>query len=377
MKRLLILVLALITLNTSAQINQTIGKTRFVTTKAALISAVSGFGNGTVTSVYVCNDIGLTSPLVIPKVVATKAKKVCIYLNGNALIDSSLSGLPYMIGRTTNSQDSALNVMQDVSVIIRDGELIGKGTGIALDIAATYGTILEGVDVTNFYEGVHLRFCLMASVRNSLATNIRNESYIADRGNWIGAGLTNCQSNSTRFEQCRAFSYDGAKAAFSAYDASGIIWEQCISEGGNTQYGWFFDGMDSPVVKDGLIHMGHSENTPSVAHIKSSIADGVFQVDGLFHQYAGVVLDANSSSGYPHFLVRNIPYMVTGSTFKSNGTGTIYSFDEMPSAWNALSTPNWTGGAVPYYTQQRGMNQSPFWRSTRSITVSPLPLVAP
>lgn len=369
MKKLLAILL-LVSFTATAQVNQTIGKLRFVTTRAALNSAIAGFGDGSVTSVYVCNDIGLTQPLIIPKIVKTKAKKVCIYLNGNALIDSSAAGLPYMIGRVTSTQDSALNLMQDVAVIIRDGELIGKSTtGTAVDIAATYGTILEGVDFTNTNEGVHLRFCLMAGVRNCLATNVRSESFIADMGNWTGASNSNSQSNSSRFEQCRVFNADNSKASFSAYAASGVIWEQCISEGGNSQYGWLFDAKNSPVVKDGLIHMGHSENTPSVAHVQASLPDGIFQIDGLFHQYKGIVLNAISTQGYPHFFVKNIPYMVSGSTFAGNNTGCIYTFEEMPSAWSAGTATNWTG-IVPYYWSQVGLNQSPFWKASQTIKVN-------
>ena len=341
------------------------GKMRFVGTESELKSAVAGFGDGSVTSVYVTTDIGITSPIYIPKIVNTRAKKVCIYLNGNAIYDASASGLPYGIARLVTTQDSALNLMQDVSVIIRDGELIGKGVGTAFDVASTYGTIVEGVDVTNWQDGYQLRFCLMAGVRNCLAGAIRNEAFVANMGNWTGADGSNSQSNSTRFEQCRVFNYPNAKSAFSAYAASGIIYEQCISEGDNSQYGWYIDGKSSSVVKDGLIHMGHSENTPSKAHVYVSLLEGVYQIDGLFHQYKGTLLDANSTGGYPHYYVRNIPYMVTGSQFKVNGNNCIMSFDELPSTYDCSSSANWVGGVVPYYLQQKGLNQSPYWIAPR------------
>lgn len=346
------------------------GKMRFVSTEAELKSAIAGFGDGSVTSVYLTTDIPITSPIYIPKIVNTRAKKVCIYLNGNAIYDASASGLPYGIARLVTTQDSALNLMQDVSVIIRDGELIGKGTGVAFDVASTYGTIVEGVDVTNWQDGYQLRFCLMAGVRNCLAGGIRNEAFVANMGNWTGADGSNSQSNSTRFEQCRVFNYPNAKAAFSAYAASGVIYEQCISEGDNSQYGWYIDGKGSSVVKDGLIHMGHSENTPSVAHVYCKLLEGVYQIDGLFHQYKGTLLSAESSGGYPHFYVKNIPYMVSGSTFKSASNNCIFSFDEMPSAWDASNTANWSGSIVPYYWSQKGLNQSGFWKGSPAIKVN-------
>lgn len=332
-------------------------------------AALAGFGDGTTTAIFVCKDIGATTaPFTIPPIINSRAKKPCIYLNGNALYDNSPNGLPVLITRSTTTQDSALNKMQDVAIIIRDGELIGKGTGTALDLAATYGTVIEAVDVTNFYDGDHLRFCLMAAVRNCIATNIRNQAFIADTGNWVGASGSNSQSNSSRFEQCRVFHYDGADAAFVANAASGMIWEQDISEGGTSNYGWKIRGAGSTVVKDGLLHMGHSENTPKIAHVSADMPEGVFQLDGLFHQYPGVVLDATSSGGYPHFYVRNIPYMVPASQFKIGSNNCIMTFEEMPSTWDASQTTNWVGGITPYYWQQKGMKQAPFWNfSTATI----------
>ncbi len=341
---------------------QNFGTVKWVSNESELRAAFEGYGNGTTTCIQLTQDIAITQSLNFAKTVNSRSKKLLLYLNGNTIYDNSQNGLPYVIGRIALDQNEALNTMQDVAIIIRDGEIRGKlNTTTILDIASTYGSIIEGVDFHTGKEAVHLRFCLMAAVRNSLVNNISSEAMIADMGNWTGANSSNSQSNSSRFEQVRVFNNTGAKAGFSAYAASGMVWEQSISEGGNPKYNWLFDGKSSSVVKDGLIHLCHSENTPSVAHVEAAITEGVFQVDGLFHQYKGVLLSAISQGGYPHFYVKNIPYMVSGSTFKVNNNNCIMNFEEMPSTWTITTTTNWEGGIVPYYYQQKGLNQSPFW----------------
>lgn len=306
-------------------------------------------------SVILTNDIGLTSPLMIQKDINNRSKKIVINLNGYALYDASVNGLRYLVGRIPTDQNEALNVMQSVAVIIRDGAIIGKNTGIGtgIDLAATYGSVFEAVDFRGWKDGLHLRFALMTAVRNCMTNGISNEAFIADMGNWPGANNNNSQSNSSRFEQCRVFCNDGSFSGFSAYAASGMIWEQDIVEGSNSQYGWYIDGKGATVVKDGYLHMSHNENSPTKSAVYVSMYDAYFRVSGYFTQYPSTIFNFNSTGGNSKFYLQDIPYVPIGSKFSCNAPLSIDNiewpfqvdstfFNIKPNSW---SLTRWGDGA--------------------------------
>jgi hypothetical protein len=339
-----------------------VGTIRWVSNETELREAVNGYGNGSVTAIYFTDSIGLKNTLQLPLSAPSYCRKWCMYLNGNGLYDISTNGLAKLISRPVPDQATALNTMITVAFIMRDGFLQGKsGTGTLLELTATYGSIIEGIDVVNANNGIDLKFCLMAKVSNSLSNGIKNESYIANIGNWSGASNSNSQSNHSRFEQCRVFGVAGAKSGFSAYAASGIVREQCIVEGGNTQYGVFVDGLNSTVVKDGLDHLTHIENSPSVAGFYIALREGYHIIDGIFAQYPCTLVSGVSQAGYPRILLKNIPYLMSTHKFQTNGNSVIWDFENIPTNYDFTDVNNWKNGLKPFYYSIKGFNQSPFW----------------
>jgi hypothetical protein len=335
-----------------------------VSTQAELFARITSNQSAILT-----NDIGLTSPLNFQKSINNRSGRVVLNLNGYALYDASASGLPYVVGRIASDQNEALNVMQSVGVVIRDGAIIGKnnGQGIGIDLAATYGSVIQSVDFKGFKEGLHLRFCLMTLVANCMTTSITSEPFIADMGNWSGANNSNSQSNSTRFEQCRVFSNDGAFSCFSAYAASGMVWEQCIAEGGNPKYDYYIDGKNSTVVKDGLIHMSHAENTPTLAAIYVSMYDAYFRVQGFFDQYPATLFSMNSTGGNSKWYISDVDYWPLGSKLEGN-TG-VWDIDgiEWGNGFDPFSDTTWKGtrnGSVKLQRWGNGADKHPYTRTT-------------
>lgn len=359
MRKLLMIIMA-ISIEATAQTS--IGTTRWVSNETELRSAVAGYGTGAVTAIYFSDSIGIRQTLELPVSVPNNCRKWCMYLNGNGLYDISTNGLAKLISRPVADQNTALNQMIRVAFIMRDGFLQGKSsTGTLLELTATYGSIIEGVDVVNANNGIDLKFCLMAKVSNSLSNGIRNESYIANIGNWTGASNSNSQSNHSRFEQCRVFGVANAKAGFSAYAASGIVREQCIVEGGNTQYGVFVDGLNSTVVKDGLDHLTHIENAPTVAGFQIALREGYHIIDGLFAQYPCTLVSGVSQAGYPKIMVRNVSYLMSTHKFKTGSNAVLWDFENTPNNYDFTNSANWVGGLKPFYYSIKGTNPSSFW----------------
>ena len=345
--------------DTGASGSTTIGTTVYCSNESELRNAVQSHSAGTVMNIIVCNDIGLTSSLDLPKSTTARNKKLSINLGGNAIYDNSVSGLSYLIGRIPTGQTEALNVMQSWGLHLYNGTLQGKGsqTGTLLDLGSTYNSNVHDVYVKDAQYGIWYKFCLMSTIRNCMSNNIFNTPFLLDNGDWTGAGLTNAQSNHSLIEQCRVFNNDNAFAAFKIIGASGTIVRQSISEGGSPSYHIYWDALNSSVVKDGKLDTIHLESTSSVCGIRVSLGSGYFVMDGVFSQYDNII-EAVSSSGYPHFYVKNIPWFTSGSYLKTSGTNAIWSFEEC--IFNASGSSIWVGGVMPYYWYQEGFNQSKF-----------------
>ena len=340
-------------------LSKSVGTLRFVETQAEMQDALNGWATGAVTAIYVVRDIPVTSTLVIPKFTTARSKELIIFLNGNALYDASASGLALLMGRIATTQAEA-DQMQSVSIIIRDGAFIGKaGTGILLEIDATYGTHNEALHFENANEGQHIRFGLMTMTESCIATNV-GESFIYDYGSKWGGSTSNSQSNSSTRINCRDFGRAGGEAAFSDYAASGITNINTIAEGGNKKYGWKVRSMGSSVVKDGRSISSHLEMAPTIAGFDLELFDGYYIVDGLFSQYAATLVSGTSLGGYPHIYVKNVPWHLQTHKYKTSGNNVIWSFDEIHPTVDPSSSTAWVGGVMPYYWSVTGFNQAPF-----------------
>lgn len=359
------IVKALIAETPPASVAKKIGGIHFVTNEAELRAAFAGYFNGTTTAIFVCNDIGITQSLVWPQRVFTRSKKLVLYLAGSTIYDNSANGLPALLVRSAPYQKFALDSMQDVAIIIRDGELKGKnGTGTLVDVAATYASVIDAVDFTNANVGMWARFCMMMSVSGGLYGGIDSIASIYDMGNWAGATNSNSQSNHSSRERLRVFNMPNAKAAFADIAASGISNETMISEGCTEcrpDYHFIVNSKGSTVVKDWRGKGIHLEREADSAGFKFRFAGGYGEIDGAFNQYPMVLVDAEAATGNPHLYIKNVPHFPGGTKLKTTGTAVVWSFDEIPHTFDVSNAANWVNGTKPVYWQQRGLKQSPFW----------------
>ncbi len=340
------------------------GKTAFPTNEAEYQNAIRLIGNGTIRNITLFNDIILTKePWYPDTITGNPSLKIDLNLNNYGLRDGSVSGLKTLAGRSPDDQSEALNVMQSWAFTIHDGYLKGKGasTKTAIDLGATYNSSVYNLQLNDFYDGIVFRFCLMGTIRNIMINGVTNVAINVDRGNWLGVGYANAQSNHTLVEQVRVFNNTGAFAAFQVLDASGVILRQCISEGGSPKYHVYWDSMGSTVVKDGWLMSIHLESSSTIAGIKLFLASGYFVASGNFSQYDNVLYDVEASLGYPHIYVENVPWMTGGSKLKTKGTSVIWAFSEV--AFDPTNSALWVGAVKPYYWYWKGFNQSYFERA--------------
>jgi len=347
------------------------GKTAFPTNYTEYLNAIKGLANGSIRNITLFNDIAITSDYELPDTITgNQTKRIEINLNGYGLIDASPNGLKGLIRRRPEDQAEALNVMQSWAVHIYNGYLRGKGasTLTALDICATYNSNIHDLQLDNFKDGVVVRFALMSTIRNIMINGCTNIAVNIDRGDWPNVGTANAQSNHTLAEQIRVFNVAGAYAAFQVINASGTVLRQCISEGGTPKYHVFWNSLGSTVCKDGWLIAMHLESPSSIAGVKLMLASGYFVASGNFSQYDNVLYDVESSLGYPHMYVENVPWMTGGSKLKTTGTSVIWSFQEV--AFDPVNSAIWVNAYKPYYWRQEGFNQSYFEKGNHLSTTA-------
>ena len=341
------------------------GKIKFVSNQNELQAAVLGFENGTTSSIHFMNDIGTTSMIVIPKIIGLLAKSPCIYLEGNTLFDASPGGLPILIGRLPSNQNEALNLMQDVSVIIRDGGLRGKaGTGTLVDLGATYASVVQAVKFNTAKNGSMFRFCLMANQSNCLFNNIGDTASAFTIGNWLGAsaGDANAQSNSSYWNQCRVLSKAGSKVSFFVGGSSNVDSRQLISESNPTsvcEYDILRDDLGSRNVFDGKDESFHPEHRAVKANIEVRYKQGTYVLDGCYPQYGGVLFSAVSKGAYPIFEISRIGYLPADCKLQTSGGGiSVYSKNNGSDVDLSLAS-NWVNGVLPTTYAIEGFQGAP------------------
>jgi hypothetical protein len=303
---------------------------------------------------YIDSGIRITGKIFSP------SKKLKVY--GNTCIKFKNDTIKAGLYRIPKDQNEALNVFQSQSITFEGITIIGKGKGTGIIYSSGYGGGLFNCSFEDLGTGSDFQFVLMGTVKNCLFTNCREYGLRFRNGQHPGAGLANAQSNHCRAEQDRVFNYEGAFAAFTAEGASGCVFDQCISEGKRPMYHFYINALGSSVVKDCSIFRCHieSEVLPGGAGIRAILMQGYINIDGVFSQYAMVLVDARGSVGYPHIYVSRVPYILTGTKFAMDGTDEIWIFEDV-AGFNVKDATRWLNGVVPYYYSCMNYTQAPDW----------------
>lgn len=247
----------------------------------------------------------------------------------------------------------------------------------ALHLKATYNSVIERCRFFDWYDGIHLRFCLGAAVKSCLFTVIKNIAINVDTGassvypgGWTGATYGgNSQSNSTEIYKCRFWTVDntayfvsgGLSAAIAVNGCSGVVIEQPIIEGATAggsfpwNYGVFFDARGSANVKDFTVNRSHLECRYYTSAIYLNLnGAGKATVNGIYSQYNNTLVHVDDNGQYSKVTVSNVEF-VTGSTvFRDDRIGTggsgesscYWYFDKVMSIDPADPT-NWFTGQLP------------------------------
>lgn len=286
-----------------------------------------------------------------------------VHVYGNCVIYLRSDTIKAAFYRSPKDQTEALNVYQSQSITFDGLTIIGKtGKETGILYSAGYGGGVFNCNFENLGTGVDFQFVLMGAVKQCLFTGCKNYGIRFRNGQWTGAGLTNAQSNSCRGEQDRAFNATGATAAFSTEGASGVVWDQCISEGGNPLYHFNFDALTSSVVKDFTILRAHIESPTQTggAGIRLKAEGGYVMIDGVFCQYAMTLVDARGCGSYPHIYVERVPWILPGTQFAMDGTNEIWNFHDII-GFTVTDAARWVGGVKPYYYSCMNYTQAPEW----------------
>lgn len=135
--------------------------------------------------------------------------------------------------------------------------------------------------------------------------------------------------------------------AFGFYGVSGAWLHDFIVEGVSAGAAVDFDGLGSPVVKDGTIERGHIEmvNGFTAAAINIRILGGTVTVDKIFGQYPAMFMDASSTSGIGYVQVSNVPWWVpkSGKYFKTSNISLDFTYNE---AFRGINSSMWEGTAA-------------------------------
>lgn len=228
------------------------------------------------------------------------------------------------------------------------GSTLAGQTGVS--VIGSYGTVIEDCTFQNLEDGLDLIFCLMGSVRDCFGLQNVRHAFRARSGVgvWGDATDSNSGSNHTVFRDCRDYARAGALSQFYIFGSSGVVLQDCITEGGNPVNGVYFDANGSPTVKSFTVRNLHHENVSTQAAVRiASMLGGHVRLEDIWTGNAQVVVDA-SGCGTSAVLFATLPYFVPGSTpFKGDAAGCCWVFGYGMGNNNPRNSALWVGGIVP------------------------------
>lgn len=255
--------------------------------------------------------------------------------------------------RVINNQSDALI---NVNTLFKIDAVAFKGVGNlqkGLHLKCSYNSQLTNLCFSQLNVGLHLRFCLSATVSGGMAFGITNEALHIDAGDpiepggWTGTsyGSATSQSNSVEVFKFRHFCTFNTATSIKVSGCSGVVINQPIIEGGQQSRGIWFDSKGVSAVKDLRIQRAHIETTfVNEAIFLQPDNNTQIEIDGIFSQYNAIMVHCDSSTygGYNNVIIRNINYITPASTFKATGTNTQWVF-EYARSFDPLDPTNWTG----------------------------------
>lgn len=267
---------------------------------------------------------------------------------------SQTAGTFDLWGRVINDQTDAL-VQVNTTFILKNILFRGSTSRLqkGLHLKCSYNSELSNLVFTDLDVGLHLRFCLGATVSRNMAVGIINEAIHIDAGDpsisggWTGTsyGAATSQSNSVEVFKFRHFCKFNTATSIKISGCSGVVINQPIIEGNQQSRGIWFDSKAVTAVKDFRIQRAHIETTfVNEAIFLQPDNNTQIEIDGIFSQYNAIMVhcDGSTYGGYNNVIIRNINYITPASTFKATGTNTQWIF-EYARSFQPLLASSWTG----------------------------------
>jgi hypothetical protein len=224
-----------------------------------------------------------------------------------------------------------------------------------LVLAANYGNVIENCVFQELGTGLELLFTMMSTVRSCFFEWNTQHGFRTRAGTtlWTGATGSNSCPNHTAVVNCHAGCVTGSLTGFLFEDASGCVFQDSIVEGGSPVNGVSYDSRGTGTSHTFFIRNAHIEcnPAPSNAMIKL-VAVNQVDINGVFIQTAGTVIDATGSNDQGLIYVQGIPNWPTGSLFKMTSGEAKWWFYGGVGAYgdkDVLDPAYWVSGNTPFY----------------------------
>lgn len=329
-----------------------IGNVAWVESWAQFISALS---NPNIRSINLAANLTATSKAYIPanQSVIKEIDGHGFEINIPATIDTGFIRTYPSLAEANNGIDQQLR--------FKNVSFKGGKTNVGMYVSANYGMSIEGCRFYNFATALDLRWCMGTIINHCFFwENLIGVNLDFDR--FAGGSNSTSQSNHSTVQNCKFRSRANGTANVRVFGASGVWITHNIFEGPNGGYDVFFDDNGSPNVKEVYMYGNHVEHQPTIAAFYIKLKDGYAYCGGIYSQ-----LDCNlisfESSGYAKCVVENIPFLTSGTKFKSVGTGARWWFTNMPATFDPNTVTFWLGGVAPTnsrYDNWNASGQSPF-----------------
>lgn len=332
MKKLLLLLLLIVSTNLSAQTT-----CNGVVNVSDWTSFTSALSNVNVRSINLCSNLTATSKAYIPTNQSTIKE-----INGHGFEIAIPSTIDTGFVRSYPSLNSAMLGI-DQQLRFTNLSLKGGDNNIGIYISANYGMRFEGCRFTNFKTALDLRWCMDAIIdqcffwENYIGINLDYDRFSG------GSNSTSC-SNHPRIENCKFRNSAGDFANIRINACSGAMITHNIFEGtlNGGDYDVYFDDNGSTVVKEVNMFGNHVEHIPAIASFYIKLKDGFANCGGIYSQYDCTLIKFESSA-YAKCIVTEIPYLSSGTKFQNVNTNGRWWFINVPAKFDPSVVTNWIG----------------------------------
>lgn len=271
-----------------------------------------------------------------------KCKSRTVEITGGTINGSLVRTTPKDMSEAVNGPDNFYRY----SINVHDVMFTGPGNGLQLN--CMYSPVIFNNQFEYKDTGVVLTFVLNADIRNNRFTNCKKVGICGKPGvgTITGAGLSTSASNNMRMIGNRIFNATGSFAGVVTIAASGVVFEDHISEGGQPNYHIYNDGLNNTTSWFYTINRTHIESKATISSIYSKERQMIMRITNPYFQYQSNMLDVQSYAGAIQVNIDGLTWIPSGSTLSSTGN-VRWSFTNLYPNLDVTTSTYWKGGTFP------------------------------